>query len=128
MKSQDASYLSLKASVEAKVRTEVSTVLPDSAASLTPCPCLQKLDKLRGSLHFLAAPVPATQRHTFFVDSTEEAVQLSPAERLDTPAELLHRRSNRPRTEQLAQVQSLQGAAPPRQSLADAVARFAALS
>ena len=38
---------------------------------------LQKLDKLRGSLHFLASKAPAERRHTLFADRTEEAAELS---------------------------------------------------
>ena len=44
----------------------------------------QKLEKLRGSLHFLDAEAPPGSRHTFFVDSSEEASQLDPAQHLGT--------------------------------------------
>lgn len=45
---------------------------------------VQKLERLRGSLHFLDAEAPAEARHTFFVDSREEAAELDPAEHLGT--------------------------------------------
>ena len=44
----------------------------------------QKLERLRGCLHFLDDPAPAQCRHTFFVDSPEEAAQLDPAQQLGT--------------------------------------------
>ena len=61
------------------------------------CPvlCLQKVERLRGALHFIGAPAQA--RHTVFVDDEAEAAAFRPDAYFDTPAELLGRAFNRPR-------------------------------
>jgi hypothetical protein len=46
-------------------------------------PCLQKIAKLKESLHFIGAP--AKNKHTVFVDSTQEAAGFEPEKYLDTP-------------------------------------------
>ena len=56
---------------------------------------LQKVERLRGTLHFLGAPAQA--RHTVFVDSEAEAAAFMPEDFFDTPAELVGRAFNRPR-------------------------------
>ena len=55
---------------------------------------------MQQSLHLLGAP--AAGRHTVFVEDEEEAQRFDPAAYFDTPAELLGRAFNRPRTAQLA--------------------------
>ena len=60
-------------------RSSLKVPSPLKAACLA-----QKLERLQGSLHFLDAQAPAECRHTFFVDSPEEAAQLDPAEQLGT--------------------------------------------
>lgn len=81
MKTQDVKYLSLKTRVET-----------------------EKVRKLRSSLHFIGA-APPPRRHIVFVDCPQEAATFDAATHFDTPAELLGRAFNRPRTEQLTQPQ-----------------------
>jgi hypothetical protein len=47
--------------------------------------------------------MPAQNKHTVFVDSAAEAAAFKPAQYFDTPAELLGRSYNRPRSAQLQQ-------------------------
>ena len=86
----------------------------------------QKVERLRASLHFIGAPDQAVPQgasggctsgrgaahHTVFVDGEEEARQFRPEEFFDTPAELLGRAFNRPRTAQLAAPGAVRGVAP----------------
>lgn len=60
---------------------------------------MQKLERLRRSLHFIGAPQQS--KHTVFLEG-EEASSFSPQQHFNTPAELLGRAYNRPRNEQLA--------------------------
>ncbi|KAK9809901.1 hypothetical protein WJX72_001314 [[Myrmecia] bisecta] len=76
MKTQDAGYLGMKAQTEAK-----------------------KIERLKASLHYIG--VPAQNKHIVFVDSDREARKFNPEKHFDTPAELLTRSFNRPRTAQL---------------------------
>ncbi|KAK9846505.1 hypothetical protein WJX81_005518 [Elliptochloris bilobata] len=84
MKTQDANYVTLKAQAEAK-----------------------KVERLRGALHFIGAPVQA--RHTVFVDSEAEAAAFAPEAFFDTPTELLGRTFNRPRRAQLEDAAAVSG-------------------
>ncbi|GIL51073.1 hypothetical protein Vafri_7161 [Volvox africanus] len=93
MRTQDVKYLSMKATTEAN-----------------------KAARLRESLHFIGATVAkgdkgstAVPRHTVFVDNEEEATRFNAAEYFDTPAELLDRTFNRPRSTQLADRQAVIG-------------------
>ena len=117
MKGQDIKYVALKSQAEAKVSSsfyhvtgaaEYSTfsgayVAAVAVQRLDVCsdrwPPLQKVERLRRSLHFIGAPQQS--RHTVFLDG-EEAPSFSPQRHFDTPAELLGRAYNRPRTEQLS--------------------------
>jgi len=73
-------------------------------------PIVQKIEKLRQSLHCLEAPATErTNKHTVFVDSMEEAVQFDPVKYFDTVPELVDRSFNRPRIETL-QNEEVQGA------------------
>lgn len=90
MKTQDVKY------VDTKARSEAA-----------------KVERLKSSLHFIG--LPPQNKHTVFVDSATEAAAFRPAKFFDTPAELLGRSYNRPRTAQLAAA-----AAGPQPSLAAA--------
>lgn len=76
MKSQDASYLALKAQTETK-----------------------KVDRLRSQLHFIGAAAP--RQHVVFVDDEATMQSFSAEQHFDTANELLSRSFNRPRTAQL---------------------------
>ncbi|DBA96634.1 TPA: hypothetical protein ACH3X1_015492 [Trebouxia sp. C0004] len=76
MKSQDASYLALKAQTEMK-----------------------KVDRLRSQLQFIGAAAP--QQHVVFVDDQAAVQSFSAEQHFDTPNELLTRSFNRPRIAQL---------------------------
>lgn len=76
MKTQDVKYMALKAQVDAK-----------------------KAERMKSSLHFIG--MANQNRHTVFVDEAANAKQFDPADYFDTPAELLDRSYNRPRTSQL---------------------------
>lgn len=60
---------------------------------------VQKRQRLKGSLHFLGATT--SSRHTVFVDDVEGVRGFDAAKHFDTPAELVGRAYNRPRTAQL---------------------------
>lgn len=60
---------------------------------------------MKGALHFIGLARP--RNHTLFVDDEDEAEAFDPAQHFDTPAELLGRTFNRPRTAQLAQANLL---------------------
>ncbi|RKO91661.1 small-subunit processome [Blyttiomyces helicus] len=99
LKTQDGGYVRYQRSVNAK-----------------------KIDRLKANLHFLdtdlpgadeadandddedAALAPPKTQHTIFVDDEESAKTFDPAKHFDTPAEILHRKYNRPRTEALKRV------------------------
>lgn len=70
-------------------------VLPSNAFAMY----LQAVEKLQAQLHFLG--VPASNKHTVFVDSEADVQSFSPESYFDTPKELLDRRFNRPRNAQL---------------------------
>lgn len=76
MKSQDASYLALKAQTEMK-----------------------KVERLRSQLHFIGASAP--RQHVVFVDDEAAVQSFSAEQHFDTPSDLLDRSFNRPRTAQL---------------------------
>ena len=60
---------------------------------------MQKQERLQAALHFVGASKPAA--HKVFCDSDDTVKRFSPAQHLDTPAELLGRTYNRPRHAQL---------------------------
>lgn len=77
MKTQDVAYLTVKSQTEKK-----------------------KMERLKQNLHGLSKGKQNT--HTVFVDSESEMETFDPSKHFDTPAELLDRTFNRPRTSQLA--------------------------
>mmetsp|Transcript_20769 Transcript_20769/g.62111 ORF Transcript_20769/g.62111 Transcript_20769/m.62111 type:complete len:259 (-) Transcript_20769:332-1108(-) len=81
MKTQDVKYLARQARVES-----------------------EKLLKLQSSLHLIGVK-PKERKHTVFVESHGEMREFKPEEYFDTPAELLDRDFNRPKTSQLAEAQ-----------------------
>jgi U3 small nucleolar RNA-associated protein 11 len=85
MKTQDASYLAVKAQSERK-----------------------KVERLRGSLHLIGAPAPK-RRHVVFVDEEEQVASFDAAHHFDTPKELLERSYNRPTHAQLADPAAVMG-------------------
>eukprot|EP00798_Chlamydomonas_sp_ICE-L_P010014 gene10014-7900_t len=76
MKTQDVKYITHKERVES-----------------------EKIRKMKSSLHFIGAAKP--QQHKVFVDTAEEAATFKPEDYFDTPAELLDRNFNRPRSSTL---------------------------
>ena len=82
MKTQDIGYLNLKNQAEKK-----------------------KIEKMQQSLHLLGATQQQQgrqqHRHVVFVDDEDQARSFDPEKHFDTPAELLDRTYNRPRTSQL---------------------------
>lgn len=109
MKSQDASYISLRAQTEMKVHFPVvyvaftyvshSTCLPYLLGQIKPLTCVQKVERLRSQLHFIGAAAP--NQHVVFVEDEAAAQSFSAEQHFDTPSELLDRGFNRPRTAQL---------------------------
>lgn len=108
MKTQDVSYLNLKAQQEAKVRASCVDRLGDvplQQQHQQPRPSfsfpdvLQKVERMRSSLHMLGAARPSS--HKVFVDGVAEAKKFRPEEFFDTAPELLDRTYNRPRREQI---------------------------
>lgn len=78
MKTQDVGYLTLKSQAEKG-----------------------KIEKLKENLHLLGKS--KVNKHTVFVDSEQDVASFDPSQHFDTPAELLDRTYNRPRTSQLAE-------------------------
>lgn len=64
---------------------------------------------MQQSLHLLGAAPQS--RHTVFVDDEKDAKNFDPAAYFDTPAELLDRSFNRPRTQQLSDPQAVSAGA-----------------
>jgi U3 small nucleolar RNA-associated protein 11 len=62
-------------------------------------PWAQKVERLKGELHFLVDQPRNT--HTVFVDEEAEATAFNPAQHFDTAPELAARAYNRPRKETL---------------------------
>ena len=60
---------------------------------------LQRIEKLRGSLHFIGSVT--TRSHVVFVEDTVAVRTFSAEQHFDTAPELLGRSFNRPRTAQL---------------------------
>jgi len=77
MKTQDIGYLTVKSQTEKK-----------------------KMERLKQNLHGLNRQ--SGNSHTVFVDSESEMEAFDPSKHFDTPADLLDRKFNRPRTSQLA--------------------------
>lgn len=66
---------------------------------------LKTIEKLKGALHGLAAPVPHSTggpQHTVFVDTAADVRHFDPVKFFDTVPELADRAFNRPRRETLA--------------------------
>ncbi|KZC07488.1 PREDICTED: probable U3 small nucleolar RNA-associated protein 11 [Dufourea novaeangliae] len=78
METQDMRYVAHKRTIEAK-----------------------KIDKLQSQLHMIDVANETPNKHTFFVDSSEEAKNFDLAKRLDTHPALLSRRTNRPKLSRL---------------------------
>ena len=62
---------------------------------------LQKVRRLKTSLHLIGAVPEGGRKHTVFVDDAAEARAFRPEAYFGTPAELLGRTHNRPRERQL---------------------------
>uniref|UniRef100_A0A7R9TM75 U3 small nucleolar RNA-associated protein 11 n=1 Tax=Prasinoderma coloniale TaxID=156133 RepID=A0A7R9TM75_9VIRI len=76
----------------------------------------KRLERLQSQLHMLGgakgdAKGKPKNKHTLFVETEEEADAFDAAKALDTPAELLGRRFNRPRNAQLANASLVVGGA-----------------
>lgn len=65
------------------------------------------MERLQESLHFIGAT--ASNQHTVFVDDAAAARDFDAAAHFDTPAELLGRTFNRPRTAQLEAGEAAEG-------------------
>lgn len=78
MQSQDVNYVSYKRSIE-----------------------LKKIDRLKASLHLLDVEGKPKNKHIFFTDTEEEAVNFDLAKRLNTAPELLGRTFNVPKLDKL---------------------------
>jgi U3 small nucleolar RNA-associated protein 11 len=100
MKTQDAKYLSLKATADTR-----------------------KAERLRGQLHLLGVPAKG-RKHVVFVDDEREAAEFDPEKHFDTPAELLDRTFNRPRRAQLADPGAVKGAAAANKAARQAMAAY----
>lgn len=113
MKGQDIKYVGLKSQAEAKVccflfiapfflpsytTNAHRSIFPNMYTPDARVRFVQKLERLRRSLHFIGAPQQS--KHTIFLDE-DEAPTFSPQQHFDTPAELLTRAYNRPRNAQL---------------------------
>ncbi|GFR47495.1 hypothetical protein Agub_g9224 [Astrephomene gubernaculifera] len=113
MKTQDVKYLSMKATQDAnkaaRLRESLHFIGATTAAPAAAAPTAGSRKK--GGAAPAAAAAPAAPRHTVFVDSAVEAASFDPTEYFDTPAELLDRTFNRPRSAQLADRKAVLGAA-----------------
>lgn len=61
----------------------------------------KKISKLKSELHFIDKSDCVNNTHVFYLDSDKEAENFNLAERLKTHPSLVHRKSNRPRLEDL---------------------------
>uniref|UniRef100_A0A182KEH7 U3 small nucleolar RNA-associated protein 11 n=1 Tax=Anopheles christyi TaxID=43041 RepID=A0A182KEH7_9DIPT len=81
MQTQDFKYISMKRTVEAN-----------------------KIRRLQGQLHMTDVVNETPNKHIFFVEDEQEAKEFNLAERLNTHPDLIGRRSNRPRLEDLSKL------------------------
>uniref|UniRef100_A0A182IJ22 U3 small nucleolar RNA-associated protein 11 n=1 Tax=Anopheles atroparvus TaxID=41427 RepID=A0A182IJ22_ANOAO len=78
MQTQDIKYLSMKRTMEAN-----------------------KIQRMQSRLHMTDVVNETPNKHTFFVEDDQEAAQFDLANRLDTHPDLIGRRTNRPRLQDL---------------------------
>lgn len=78
MQTQDVKYIIMKKTIEAN-----------------------KIRKMQSELHMLDEANTVKNTHTFFTDSGDEDTEVDLAKRLDTHPSMLHRRTNRPRLDDL---------------------------
>lgn len=78
MQTQDVKYIIMKKTIEAN-----------------------KIQKMQSELHMLDEANTVKNTHTFFTDSGDEDTEVDLAKRLDTHPSMLHRRTNRPRLDDL---------------------------
>uniref|UniRef100_A0A182TT63 U3 small nucleolar RNA-associated protein 11 n=1 Tax=Anopheles melas TaxID=34690 RepID=A0A182TT63_9DIPT len=81
MQTQDYKYVAMKRTVEAN-----------------------KIRRLQGQLHMTDVVNETPNKHIFFVEDEQEATEFNLAERLDTHPDLVGRRSNRPRLQDLSKL------------------------
>lgn len=81
MQTQDVKYISMKKTIEAN-----------------------KIRKMQSELHMIDEANNIKNTHTFFTDSGDEDMGMDLAKRLNTHPSLLHRRTNRPRLEDLDKI------------------------
>lgn len=82
MQTQDLKYIAMKRTIESN-----------------------KIQRLQSELHLIDAANTVRNKHTFFVDSDEQAQRFDVAERLQTHPMLLDRRTNRMRLNDLSKMQ-----------------------
>ncbi|EFJ49796.1 hypothetical protein VOLCADRAFT_89620 [Volvox carteri f. nagariensis] len=109
MKTQDVKYLSMKATTEANKAARLRESLHFIGVTAAQPAAAAAKRGSNGSAGPAAAAAGPAPRHTVFVDSEEEAARFNPAEYFDTPAELLDRTFNRPRSAQLADPKAMLG-------------------
>lgn len=116
MKSQDASYMGLRAQTEMKVHQLVAQLWNASQLYLSFVVAgteqashdVQKVERLKSQLHFIGAAAP--RQHVVFVEDEAAAQSFSAEQHFDTPSELLDRSFNRPRMAQLQEPMQAAGA------------------
>lgn len=81
MQTQDIKYITMKKTIEGN-----------------------KIRKMQSELHMIDEANNIKNTHTFFTDSGDEDMDLDIAKRLNTHPALLHRRTNRPRLEDLDKI------------------------
>lgn len=81
MQTQDVKYIAMKKTIEAN-----------------------KIRKMQSELHMIDEANNIKNTHIFFTDSGDEDMDLDMAKRLNTHPSLLHRRTNRPRLEDLDKI------------------------
>lgn len=79
MQTQDVKYIAMKKTIEAN-----------------------KIKRMQSELHMIDEANNVKNTHTFFTDSGEEDNEIDLAKRLNTHPSMLHRRTNRPRLEDLS--------------------------
>lgn len=61
-----------------------------------------KIKRMQSELHMIDEANNVKNTHTFFTDSGDEDIEVDLAKRLNTHPAMLHRRTNRPRLEDLS--------------------------